>query len=139
MFAVLEFERIPTYLRDFQVFRHISFKRLHTAFDQSETFVFSVFKTLFKQDLHPEADPEQGSSAFRFFAHERVQPSAAEFFRGIGKSPDAGKYQFVRFFDRFRVSADRHAFSDRGKRTLKRKKIADAVINNNGHLQDSFC
>eukprot|EP01137_Pigoraptor_chileana_P035163 Opistho-2@28780 len=120
---------VPAHVRDAQARRRI--ERTHGAADPSEPRVATMLFARVGQQLHADADAEEGRTlAAHALFHRAHQPvDRRQSVHARGKRPDAGQHDAVGLRDKIRIGGDGNIVgARRDERIMHRAKIARAIV-----------
>ena len=128
-----EMQRVPADVRDLQSRGDDVRDGNAVAGNEAEALVQAEFVGHVEQQLHAEADAHQRLAFLRLFDDHLIQSVRAQFGDGVLERAHAGQDDAVRRADLPRVTGDLRLDSAAFQRTLQRKQIAYAVIDDRDH------
>ena len=110
---------------------------LHRAGDQAETGVFPVLQAPVEEELHPQADAQQGLPRPGLGDDHPVQAVPPQEGSGVGEGPHAGEDQLVRLLQNSGVAGDLRLGPDGPEGGAQGEQVPHAVVNDSDHVKEN--
>ena len=129
---------VPADLRHFQALvAEVGSQRAYLPRHEAKAVVLAVLVALFKQQLHPEADAEEGLLR-RFFLDDRYKAGGLKFCHRVPEGAHARQDEPVSGADVGGVRADLRFQPQMGQTRFQAEQVAHAVVDDAYHTSSPF-
>ena len=108
--------------------------RLYGTVNQTQSFMPPIFQAVVKQQLHPQANPQQRLASRHLLADQFIQVILPQQRGDVTERAHTWEDQFLRCPDHRRIAGNDRLSADGGEGALERKQVSHAVVNDGDHL-----